>query len=386
VRFAWLHALPALLAFAAFTASAQSILNPSLIRPVIAQLDGGRPGEPPLRCSVAPIKPWLNFGFRFQAGYTVAVPMSQYIGSGHGWATMLRITPEGGERLPVYLGSRITLPPVPKTKVEGRVSGGYLLGEGVYDVRLMVLDDSGRVCRKSWRVDVHLGHADHNVQLAMPPDTVRELGRHRPGTLPQETDDAAPRRLTIFLHTAPLLPRRTHLRAYDIGMLLSTVSSLLDRVPARSVRLVLFNLDQQKELYRKEDFLLRDMPQVSQAMAGIELGLVDFQVLQNKLGHVDLLADLVNRELEARPPSDIVLFLGPPTRYLDRVPPAELEKKPAEHGPQFYFFQIAPFVNLAAELPDTIRNAVSRLGGKTILIHTPGEFAKAIDRIEKGGR
>jgi hypothetical protein len=26
---------------------------------------------------------------------------------------------------------------------------------------------------------------------------------------------------------------------------------------------------------------------------------------------------------------------------------------------------------------------VSRLGGKTIVIHTPGEFAKAIDRLEK---
>jgi hypothetical protein len=25
---------------------------------------------------------------------------------------------------------------------------------------------------------------------------------------------------------------------------------------------------------------------------------------------------------------------------------------------------------------------MSRLGGKTILIHTPGEFAKAIDRLE----
>jgi hypothetical protein len=31
---------------------------------------------------------------------------------------------------------------------------------------------------------------------------------------------------------------------------------------------------------------------------------------------------------------------------------------------------------------DTIKNAMSRLGGKTILIHTPGEFAKAIERLE----
>jgi hypothetical protein len=37
-------------------------------------------------------------------------------------------------------------------------------------------------------------------------------------------------------------------------------------------------------------------------------------------------------------------------------------------------------------LTDTIKSAVSRMGGKTILIHTPGDFAKAIDRLEKGGR
>jgi len=167
--------------------------------------------------------------------------------------------------------------------------------------------------------------------------------------------------------------------------LMSTVSSLLERLPARSVRLVLFNLDQQKELYRKEGFLLQDMAQVSQAMTNIELGLVDFQVLQNKRGHVDLLADLVNREIEAQPPSDVVLFLGPQTRYFDRVPQASLEK-PAGHGPEFYYFQIVPFLSQTATPADSIKSAMSRLGGKTILIHTPGEFAKAIERLEKGGR
>ena len=143
---------------------------------------------------------------------------------------------------------------------------------------------------------------------------------------------------------------------------------------------MLFNLDQQKELYRKEGFLLRDMAQVSQAMTNIELGLVDFQVLQNKRGHVDLLADLVNREIEAQPPSDVVLFLGPQTRYFDRVPQDILEK-PAGHGPQFYYFQIVPFPSPESALGDSIKSAISRLGGKTILVHTPGEFAKAIDRL-----
>ncbi len=173
------------------------------------------------------------------------------------------------------------------------------------------------------------------------------------------------------------------MRPGDMMTLMSTVSSLLERVPARSVRLVLFNLDQQKELYRKEDFQLHEMAQVSQAMTGIELSLVDFQVLQNKRGHVDLLADLVNREMQAQPPSDVVLFLGPSARFFDRVPQAILER-PEGRAPQFYYFQLVPFMRQQqAMLADSIKSTMSRVGGKTIQIHTPGEFAKAIERLEK---
>lgn len=375
-----------ILAVAACTsAPAQSIVNPNRLRGALAQLDAPPVGEQPMRCEVSPIKPSLNFSFRYQAGYRVTVPLNQYAGSGHRWDTLTRITPDGGARKPVYLWSRFALPDVPKTNADARVGGGYLLGEGLYNVRWMMMDDSGRVCRKNWRVDVHLSRADSKVKVAMPPDTVWELGLRGSRTLPQGTDDAAALRLTIFLHTAPLFPRRTRMRPNDMVTLMSTVSSLLERVPARSVRLVLFNLEQQKELYRKDDFALRDMAQVSQAMTNIELGLVDFQVLQNKRGHVDLLTDLVNRELQAQPASDVVLFLGPETRFFDRVPQASLEK-PAGSGQQFFYFQIVPFVRQTATPTDTIKSALSRLGGKTILIHTPGEFAKAIGRLEKGGR
>jgi hypothetical protein len=375
-----------ILALAACTpAPAQSIVNPTRLRGAAAQLDAPPAGERPMRCEVSPIKPSLNFSFRYQAGYMVTVPLNQYAGSGHKWNTLTRITPEGGDRKPVYLWSRFALPDVPKTNADARVGGGYLLGEGAYNVRWMMMDDSGRVCRKNWRVAVHLSHADSRVKVAMPPDTVWEIGLRGSRTLPQGTDDAASLRLTIFLHTAPLFPRRTRMRPNDMVTLMSTVSSLLERVPARPVRLVLFNLEQQKELYRKDDFVLRDMAQVSQAMTNIELGLVDFQVLQNSRGHVDLLTDLVNRELEAQPPSDVVLFLGPETRFFERVPQASLEK-PAGSGQQFFYFQIVPFVRQTATPADTIKSALSRLGGKTILIHTPGEFAKAIERLEKGGR
>jgi hypothetical protein len=45
----------------------------------------------------------------------------------------------------------------------------------------------------------------------------------------------------------------------------------------------------------------------------------------------------------------------------------------------------APFQQ-EAMLTDTIKSTLSRLGGKTMLIHNPGEFAKAIERVEKAPR
>jgi hypothetical protein len=375
--------LAVLLALAAgSTLPGQGIVDPSKLRLVLPRFEAD---DTSLHCEVTPLKPVLNYGFRFQSGYMVRVPMHQFFGPNHGWSTLTRITPLGGDRMPVYLLSSATLPNVPKTKVELQVGGGYLLGEGAYEVRWMMLDDTGRVCRKNWHVDAHRTHAEQKVKVAMPPETVWELGLRGSRRLPASTDDAAPVRMTILLHTAPLFPRRTRLRPTDMMTLMTTVSSLMERVPARSVRLVLFNLDQQKELYRKEGFLLRDMSQVWQAMTNIELGMVDFQVLQNRHGHVDLLADLVNREIAAQPASDVVLFLGPMARQFEKMPESSLEK-PAGRVPQFYYFQIAPFMRQGPVLGDTIKSTVGRLGGKTILIHTPGEFAKAIEKLEKTGK
>jgi hypothetical protein len=56
-----------------------------------------------------------------------------------------------------------------------------------------------------------------------------------------------------------MFPRRTKLRPNDMVTLMSTVSSLLDRVPTKNVRLVIFNLDQQRELYRQDGFTVNAM-------------------------------------------------------------------------------------------------------------------------------
>jgi hypothetical protein len=363
--------------------AAQVIVDPARFGSIVKALEP-RPDEKPLRCEVTPIKPSLNFGFRFQAGYIVRVPMNQFSGPGHGWAMLTRITPEGGGQQPVYLASRVRLPPIPKTKVDVEVGGGYLLGEGRYDVNWTLLDDTDRICRGSWRVDARLGRHERQVNLAMPRDTVADFTLRGRSGGKRGSDDAAPIRLTVLLDAAPLFPLRTRLRANDRVVLLGLLSSLLERVPARSVRLVVFNLDQQKTLLRQDAFAPGALDRVAQALNGTELGLVDYHVLQNPRGHVDFLAGLMNLELRAEVPSDVVVILGPETRYADKLPQAALAE-PLGAAPQFFNLQFRPYFRAGPSLPDSISLATARAKGKTIVIRTPADFAKAIEQIERRG-
>ena len=365
----------------AFGAAAQSIVEPARLSPAVMDFEGGF-HDLPLQCEVTPIRPALNFGFRFQAGYVVRVPMSQYLGKGHVWAVLARVTPEEGDRKPVYLGSRMRLPEIPPTKVEMELGGAYLLGEGRYQVAWKMEDDAGRVCRKNWRIDARLTRSEGKVKVALPAATVADLALRGAPNTGRSEDDAPRIRLTVLMHAAPVSPRRTRLGARDRVMLLGTLSSLLDRLPVSSVRLVVFNLDLQKELYRQENFVPQSLDRVAQSINAVELGTVNYQVLQNRGGHLDLLADLINGELTAQTPSDVVLFLGPMARFSDKVPSDGLEKASGA-SPRFYYLQYRSLFPQPSTLPDVITHAVAKLRGKTLVIHSPGDFAKAIDQVER---
>ena len=56
-------------------AFAQTPVDPARVRDLLQRFES-RPHEE-LRCEVIPIKPALNFSFRFQAGFYVHVPMNQ---------------------------------------------------------------------------------------------------------------------------------------------------------------------------------------------------------------------------------------------------------------------------------------------------------------------
>ena len=372
--------LAAVFLLGSHAAEAQTIVGRRAQANMARRLDPQQ-GEKTLWCEVEPIRPALNFSFRFQAGYVARVPMSQYSGSGHRWTLLSSVSAMGSGHEPVYLAERVILPEIPKTKVVFEVAGGYVLGVGRYTVKWVMWDDQNRVCRKHWDINVKLGLREAQVKLAMPPGVVCELSSCRGPAAQMVNEDMRPVRLTVLLHAAPLFPRRPRLRAGDLVVLLGSLSSLLERLPARSVRLVVFNLDQQKEFFRRDSFTLDQLDQVAQSLANLQLGKIDYHVLQNRRGHLDLIADLVNRELHADEPSDAIVFLGPAARFTDKLDQSAIEK-PDAFSPRFFYFQYKPYSN-GNDYSDSINYAMAKLGGRTLVIHSPVEFARAIEQLQR---
>jgi len=374
MRSAWV-----VLVFAS-AAAAQGIVDPGRIPGVVRRLEP-QPDDRLVECSARPLKPAFNFSLRLQAGWMVRVPMSQYEGTGHRWFILTRITPEDGTHQPVYMGSRFRLPEVPRTRMEAEVGGVYLVGEGRYSVRWLLYDDSGRVCRHEWRIDARLGRRERDVSPGMSPGTVAAFSI-RPPAGSRALDDAAPIRLTVLLDAAPLSPGHAVFRASDMLLMLGTLSSLLEHVPVLTLRLVVFNLDQQRELLREDAISAGVLDDVAQSVANLQFGAVDYHILQNPGGPAGLLARLINQEIRAQPPSDVVLFLGPRIGYADKLPPDALAAAQGEK-PRFFNFQYFPFRGANAMLPDIVMQAVAKARGRTIVIHTPADFARAIEEIER---
>jgi hypothetical protein len=368
--------LPCLFGVCAATAFGQFLIEAGRLPSVMKYFDPQK-NETALHCDVDPISPQLNFSLRFQAGYIVRVPANQFLGSGHRFRIIVKVLPEGNPA--VYLASFARLPSIPRTNRKLELAGIYLVGEGRYSVDWVLVDDAGRICRKEWRMQARIDSSQRGLQPAMGAETVAEASFRR--WSPQRDEADAPlRRITILLHAAPLVPNSTRLRPEDRILLLGSLTSLLESLPAQSVRVVVFNLDQQKELFRQDKLIPEAFPQMAQAMNEVQLQLVDYRVLEKARGHLDFVAALLNQEIQAQEPSDAVIFLGPPTRYFDNIPSTALDES-SSRMPQFFYFQYKPYWRRAAELPDSIALAVKKLKGRVLLIHTPADFAHAIRQV-----
>lgn len=358
----------------------QFLLDPAL-HPKVVQAFETAPTLPKVPCRVRALPPRPRFTFRLQAGYRAELPMRPHAGEKHVWTILTRITPQQPGAVPTYLGSEWPLPPVPATTKESAiVSGGYLLGEGEYRVEWLLLDDQGRACQDDWKVRVRRAEELRAGAEKQPPFSVRPLssirwdGNHR-------TPDR-PRRVTVLLHAAPVWPFSRALRDYDVGFLMGTLLTLLEQVPFTEVRLVAFNLDQLRVLYRSDQLGPEGFTELARAITGQELGTVDIDTLNQVEGHWTLLEQIVRGEQERQTPSDLVLFVGPTLlRHIEK-PPRTLREALKENGglPVLYLEHQSWY--RGGSFPDVIAHLTRALGGRRLVFHNPRDLGETLEKLE----
>ena len=382
--------LCAIVPLLAIPAPAQSPANDSDTELVNKFLDEKPEHPDTLKCVIKPWQPFLDFAFRFESGYIVRCPLREFAGTGNTVVSFVRVTPEGGT--PIVLGDGYQLPSSVGATMSGKAridqmrdeldfSGGFAAGEGNYQVELLVSDRKAtRMCKKRWHVRIERKHSEKKVPMAVNDHEAVPL-TFLPWNGNFDTSGSG-MRLTVLLDAAPVNPYSQKMRAWDRSFLLSALSTVMSQINCQSVRLIAFNMDQQKEVFRKERFDEPGFSELSAAIRNLELGMVSFQVLEHKLGHAILLSHLANQEIAHSEPSDAVILLGPHTRFLDK-PPQEFLPTRRGKGPQFFYLEYVPTWLLGREFPDVVEYVTKSLDGTSFKIHSPAELARAVQKISE---
>jgi hypothetical protein len=359
-----------------------------------------------LRCEAYPVRPALSYSLQLRTGYVIDVPLNQFRGSGHKLSILSRVTPEG--RDPVYLDGPALVPDLSTAKADAEFTGSYVVGEGMYGVETLVRDDAGRTCYNQWRIQAKRSGSERDLKAAVPAGAVQEVAAPVLAGVPAQGPEIE--RLTILVHAAAMNPRAARMNPETARTLADSLSSLLTQLPAKSVRLAVFNLDKQALLLNKEPFRGSDLEEVTRAFEQLQLAVVDYKTVENR-EKVDVLSDLAVKELRNPKPASAVILIGPrTTSQTDTSLAAGL--RPA--GAPWFYLQYQPFDGMQrmggprvggptlrggtsptgsgndnsplppigpAELPDGIERLVHRLNGAIFPVRVPHDLADAIHRM-----
>ena len=338
-----------------------------------------------LKCHIIPVTPELDFDFRFVTGYFVHCRLSLFEGRESILNTYLKVTPKG--KSPVVLGAIYHLPQISsemlsavggdvrKLKNEVGTSGAFWVGPGEYSVEILMKDDRNRMCRKKWRLRAGTKRSERDVQLAIQPLVVEAIDQKSWNIT--NSRDAGRLRLTILLDAAPINPYQSRLRAWDRAFLLECVYSVLRQTPHSSVRLIAFNLDQQREIFRTAEFGTSGFLSLSRALEDIETASISVEALKQR-NSPQLLANLANHELAEAEPPDAIIFLGANSPLDVDVGPGLLTAKKPD-SPSFFYFEYTSWPG--APFPDVIQRLTKVANGKTYLIHSPAQLDQAIQKM-----
>ena len=366
----------------------------------------------PASCEVYALRPRLSFSLRLQSGYFWRLHLKASQIAGEKWIVLAKVTPRENEAKPVYFSDVVQFSPDGDLSWESAL-GHFWLGEGRYDMQFLMFDGQGRTCRKHLPITARADPSENKLAPLLAPNTVAGISWTAP--VPAAAG-ARFGRLTILMS----VPDRV--RTPDQIKLMDALTALLAAVRAESVRLVLFDLAQQKELFRQDPFRQESLPEVANILRAVQFEPVTVGSLQNPTGGLDLIENLAAQEIRSPEPANLVIFLGLPSTGPTR--PLAPFAPPAGATPQFFYLLMPPTpvprlypagiadmantdqptaqlnipervggggrnarMNAPPTIPmkpaspfhnDCIANVLEQLGGKTLRIDSPDSFAKTV--------
>lgn len=313
---------------------AQSLVPPEEI-PTVAKQISSHPHKNTMECDDISLVRISNLGFdlRYHAGFYVRFPMAEMPEGGR-LEARIRVTPKN--RTPVLLDEYFdipavsqalsTLPQPARGPIVASIGGNFVTGPGRYTVELLLLSPDKRMFFKQWAVKTEPSSGFVGL---MKPNTVDEVlptgwdGKLNPNGI----------RLTLMLNATATSASQAKL--WDYHFLLTMVKTILEQVPCRSVRIVTFNLDQQVELLRRNDFTSDGWDELAAALKGAQLSTIDYHALG--LGREpEFLTHLVENEISA--PSDAVVLVGRLTHFLGKTP-TQIKPLLSSGTPKLYYFR-----------------------------------------------
>jgi hypothetical protein len=351
-------------------------LIPSSDIPTVNRLFDSKQTQNTLKCDVQTWSPALDFDFRYQAGLFLIAGMNQFR-FGDRVTAYLRVVPEGSA--PVFLWQSLKLPsPAPGSEAirpgdlkhqEITLGNAFNVGEGRYSVEFLFVSQGGGSCYKKWSWSVG-NHADKRVPQMMSPGSVTPIVIDSwDGHL-----DSKGVRLRVLLDAASMRQYSSQLYPWDRSLLLEALASVLKQVPARSVALTAFNLEQQREIFRQEQFDAAGFEKLSKALEGVGLATVPYEALR-KGSAPKFLINLTREQVSVDHPAEAVVFLGP----LSSVDQNILMQPFDDSGsPRFFYFALH---RSGANFPDAIEHLTKNLHGSVFSISTPSELALAIRKM-----
>ncbi len=341
-----------------------------------------------LRCKVVRTETALGFDLNYHTGYQAEVPLADLLNGENILSVLFRIYPVDQPKQKRYFVQRFRVPDLqigedddpPKGSV--MLEGTVLAGTGKYRLEWLMRDRSERVCANSWVFDV-TPDTSNLLPVTLGPGLVRQAPAH-PFKNPQQldvpkSDSTASLHVKVLVHFAPLNVRSAALQPVDLAALASILQSISQDSRVGKVSVVVFNVREQRVLYRQDASSEVDYPAIGEAIDTLNQGTIRYSLLADKNSDTRFLTHLITSEMSRESDVDGVIFVGPKV-MLEANPPEDLlGEVGAVDYPLFYVnYNLNPREN---PFRDAIGHAVRFFRGQEFTVFRPQDLFPAVRKM-----